>query len=201
MYSIIEAAEIIKETVSADELVRVYGYQPDRAGYIPCPFHAEKTGSCRIYNRPGKGWHCYGCGKGGSVIDFVIQHDGATFRQAVLAINNALDLHLDIGERKDEIGLSSSDALVKAQIDHFADALIEIIEGYRKMIEGDAIAFTRRCQQFESIPKKQRTVDDTFMIEHLNASIQDCDQRLEEIKNLCEEVKQWARKMKKEQTS
>lgn len=196
MLSIIEAAEEIKATVSADELVRAYGYEPNRAGYIPCPFHTERTGSCRIYNRPGKGWHCYGCGKGGSVIDFVIQHDGASFKQAVLAINNALSLGLNIGEEKKEIGKASEEALANAEIDHFAGRLQELIEGYRKLIEGEATAYTRRCQQYESIPKKQRTIEDTTMIDGLNEHIQMCDRQLDELKVLSEEVKEWQRKMK-----
>ena len=196
MLSIIEAAEEIKETVSADELVRVYGYQPDRAGYIPCPFHAERTGSCRIYDKPGKGWHCYGCGKGGSVIDFVIQHDGATFRQAVLAINNAIGLGLEIGEQKKEIGQASEEALAKAEINYFAGLFLELVEGYRALIEGNAIAYTRRCQLYESVQKKKRSIEDTAMIDGLNECIQMCDRQLEEINKISEEVKAWQRKMK-----
>lgn len=50
-----------------------YGYTPNRGGYIPCPFHGEKTASLKIY-KPGKGWACFGCHAGGSPIDFVMMY-------------------------------------------------------------------------------------------------------------------------------
>ncbi len=39
-----------------------------------CPFHQEKTPS--FYVVPGKGfYHCFGCGKGGNVINFIMEHE------------------------------------------------------------------------------------------------------------------------------
>jgi hypothetical protein len=46
------------------------------------PFTDEKTPSFIV--TPGKNlWHCMSSGKGGSVIDFVMQYDGVSFREAV----------------------------------------------------------------------------------------------------------------------
>jgi hypothetical protein len=42
---------------------------------IRCPFHAggeERTPSFVIYP-PGKGWHCFGCGRGGDAVAFVME--------------------------------------------------------------------------------------------------------------------------------
>ena len=39
-----------------------------------CPFHQEKTGSFRVYERSGR-FHCYGCGERGDVFDFLIRLD------------------------------------------------------------------------------------------------------------------------------
>lgn len=39
-----------------------------------CPFHNEKTGSFTV--SPAKGiFKCFGCGKGGDVVHFVMEHD------------------------------------------------------------------------------------------------------------------------------
>jgi DNA primase len=46
-----------------------------------CPFHDEKTPSFHV--RPGRGFHCFGCGEGGDVISFLMKHDGLAFNQAV----------------------------------------------------------------------------------------------------------------------
>lgn len=86
------AAEI-RRRVTMKDVCAMYGYKPNRAGYISCPIHNEKTPSLRIY--PGEGgWHCFGCGTGGSVIDFVMHVFGIDFRQAIVRIDNDFGLRL-----------------------------------------------------------------------------------------------------------
>lgn len=91
-----QTAEVIKRLVPMDRAVRVYGFTPNRGGYIPCPFHREKTASLKIYTSCDghSGWHCFGCGRGGSVIDFVMELFGINYRQAVLRINQDFSLGL-----------------------------------------------------------------------------------------------------------
>lgn len=62
--------DIVKQSVSAIDVARHYGYEPTRAGFIPCPFHMDKSPSLKLYPGTG-GWFCFGCGAGGSVVDFV----------------------------------------------------------------------------------------------------------------------------------
>lgn len=57
----------------------------NRRAKIVCPFHQEKTASCNLYPNDGRhngGFHCFGCGKSGNSIDFLVLL-GATLPQAV----------------------------------------------------------------------------------------------------------------------
>lgn len=47
-----------------------------------CPFHTEKTPSFMV--SPGKGiFHCFGCGKGGDAIRFVMEIEGISYPEAI----------------------------------------------------------------------------------------------------------------------
>ena len=44
--------------------------------FAKCPFHSEKTASLKVY--PGdRGFHCFGCGKSGSVVNYWAYRTGA----------------------------------------------------------------------------------------------------------------------------
>ena len=48
----------------------------------PCPFHAEKTPSF-VVSEAKQIYHCFGCGKGGNVFTFLMEHAGLSFPEAV----------------------------------------------------------------------------------------------------------------------
>ena len=50
------------------DTAEMYGFTPDRHGFICCPFHGEKTASLRLYTDY---FHCFGCGAHGDIINFV----------------------------------------------------------------------------------------------------------------------------------
>jgi len=47
-----------------------------------CPFHQEKTPSFTVDADNGI-YHCFGCGAGGSVVDFIMAADGLTVKDAI----------------------------------------------------------------------------------------------------------------------
>ncbi len=59
-----------------------------------CPFHNEKTPSFSV--SPDKGFfHCFGCGKSGSVFNFLMEHDGISFQEAVEELADKAGLPLE----------------------------------------------------------------------------------------------------------
>ena len=81
----------VREHLDMDTVVRHYGFHPNRAGYICCPFHKEKTASLKLY--PGaKGFYCFGCSTGGSVVDFTARLFGLDALGAVRRLNDDFQL-------------------------------------------------------------------------------------------------------------
>lgn len=86
----------MKEAVSVTEAATLYGYTPNRAGFIRCPFHGggnEKTPSCKIY---ADHWYCYGCKTGGDVIKFVARLFNLSPLEAVKRLNTDFSLGLSL---------------------------------------------------------------------------------------------------------
>lgn len=72
--------EEIKSLYSMEDILERYGLpHPNRAGFICCPFHKEKTASMKIYE---KDFHCFGCAAHGDIFTFVMMMDGLTFKEA-----------------------------------------------------------------------------------------------------------------------
>ncbi len=93
-----DIAETIKRILSMDQVARRYGFDPGRAGFIHCPFHTgDRTPSLRIYAEPGRGFHCFGCDAGGSVIDFVMRLFNISFSQVIVRLNVDFGLGLSGG--------------------------------------------------------------------------------------------------------
>ena len=74
---IMEAANIV-DVVSEFVTLRKSG-----ANYKGlCPFHDEKTPSFHV--SPSRGiCHCFGCGKGGNAVGFIMEHEQMTYPEAL----------------------------------------------------------------------------------------------------------------------
>src|SRR5271168_3015322 len=79
--------EIIQRVKDATDIVSVVGEYVSlkKAGNSYkglCPFHSEKSPSFNVSATRG-GFHCFGCGKGGNVITFVMEIDKIPFPEAL----------------------------------------------------------------------------------------------------------------------
>ena len=62
-----------------------------------CPFHNEKTPS--FYVSPARGTcHCFGCGKGGNAVTFIMEHEQLSYPEALRWL--AKKYHIEIHERE-----------------------------------------------------------------------------------------------------
>ena len=67
-----------RDRASADPLLlvpppvyfeRLTGLRVGRSGKLRCLFHDDRHPSLHVYQEAGRGWYCFGCGRGGSVYD------------------------------------------------------------------------------------------------------------------------------------
>src|SRR5918994_3547630 len=63
-----------------------------------CPFHSEKTPSFTVNDEKGI-FHCFGCGAGGSVFDFLMRYDQLSFPEAVERVAKRYGITLEQAER------------------------------------------------------------------------------------------------------
>ena len=82
---------IIKQQLDMKQVLSRYGFESDRAGFLCCPFHNEKTPSMKIYE---KDFHCFGCGEHGDVISFVQKLFSLNFPETLQKIDADFGLNL-----------------------------------------------------------------------------------------------------------
>jgi DNA primase len=79
-----------------------------------CPFHQEKTPSFSV--NPSKNiFYCFGCGKGGSVFNFVMELEGLSFPEAVRVVAEKAGVPLPemVDDRKFEAKRKEADEVIQ----------------------------------------------------------------------------------------
>ncbi|WP_244929100.1 DNA primase [Nocardioides sp. W7] len=96
----------VREKARIDEVVSQYVTLRNGGGGSQkglCPFHDEKSPSFHV--TPSRGfYHCFGCQKGGDVINFLMEHDKLSFAEAVerLAEKYGVQLQREEGDDRDD---------------------------------------------------------------------------------------------------
>ena len=105
------------------------------ANYIACcPFHNEKTPSFSV--SPSKGiFKCFGCGKAGSAVTFIMEHEQMTYPEALkyLARKYGIEVHEQeesAEDTADRLKRESMIAVSEFASRFYADALFNTSEGH-----------------------------------------------------------------------
>lgn len=94
-----ETIDTIFETARIDEVVGDFVTLKKRGANMlgVCPFHDEKTPSFTV--SPAKGiYKCFGCGKGGNSVNFVMEHEQYTYPEALRYL--AKKYHIEVEEEE-----------------------------------------------------------------------------------------------------
>ena len=190
------AAQVIRDSVDMESILSLYGYKP-KHGFICCPFHGEKEPSLKIYQNTG-GWHCYGCERGGSVIDFVMEHENCNFPTAVRAIDNALHLGLlNPFEYPDE---AKRQQRVQQSLDNFVQAVYAYCDALIKVAEISQERNYKKMKQLEELQyghAEQLTADDYTFLLTWKEEDQYTEYQIDKIKEFKEGVAEWRRKARR----
>ncbi|MEI6378296.1 MAG: DNA primase [Candidatus Falkowbacteria bacterium] len=118
-------AEEIKAHLDIVEVLREYiQLKPAGANFQAlCPFHNEKSPSFLV-SAEKQIWHCFGCGKGGDVIKFVMEKESLTFPEALRLLAPKAGIELQQYSRKE--------SSFKTRI---LDCLEEAANFYHRMLE------------------------------------------------------------------
>ena len=106
--------ETLEQIAAANDIVDVIG------GYFPlkragsafkalCPFHQEKSPSFTV-NPQRQRYHCFGCGEGGSVFDFVAKYESVDFPTAARRLAERAGIRIVEEERSPAKTASSTSA-------------------------------------------------------------------------------------------
>src|SRR5690625_4011398 len=97
--------EIIEDVRKANNIVDVIGEyvqleKQGRSYFGLCPFHGEKTPSFSV-TQEKQIFHCFGCGKGGNVLSFLMEIEGFSFYEALDFLAKRAGIALpDVGSQK-----------------------------------------------------------------------------------------------------
>jgi DNA primase len=98
-----ETIQTILETARVEEVVGEFVNLRKRGVNMIglCPFHNEKTPSFTV--SPGKGiYKCFGCGKAGNAVNFVMEHEHYTYPEALRYIARKYNIEIEEEEQTPE---------------------------------------------------------------------------------------------------
>jgi DNA primase len=123
----------IQELIARADVVEIVGrhvqLKKSGANYSGlCPFHGEKTPSFSV--SPAKQfYHCFGCGKNGNAISFLMDHNGMSFIEAIKDLAQSMGMPVPEDERSPQE--RARDAETKTRQATLTEVLQKASDAYR----------------------------------------------------------------------
>lgn len=128
------------------EVLNHYGiYFEDSPGsdelFYLCPFHDDHDVGSAMFNESREVFHCFSCGEGGNIYEFVVKMEGCDFRQAELLIDNNfqppgqydLEITAKIVNKRVVTGVTS--AQYQVLVDKAVERLLQVCNDRKPRIE------------------------------------------------------------------
>jgi len=130
-----ETIDLIFEAARIDEVVGDFVQLKKRGVNLigNCPFHDEKTPSFTV--SPAKGiYKCFGCGKGGNAVNFVMDHEHFSYPEALKYLANKYNIFIEETVRTPEQEAAANDResmfiVSNSANDYFQEQLFNSDEG------------------------------------------------------------------------
>jgi DNA primase len=127
----------IQELIARADVVEIVGrhvqLKKTGANYSGlCPFHGEKSPSFSV--SPTKQfYHCFGCGKNGNAISFLMEHNGMSFIEAIKDLAQSMGMQVPEDDRSPQD--RARDAQVKTQQASLTEVLLKASDAYREHLK------------------------------------------------------------------
>ncbi len=156
--------EEIKDTYSMRDIVERYGFQPNRMGFIPCPFHeGDRQASLKIYDRD---FHCHACGVNGDIFTFVQMMDDLSFKEAYQSLGGNYHTQSQVDrvrimlKKKEREGARRYERIFKAWLLH---KLIEVCRLLRMYDELEGI-YEPFSDEWTLVINKKQLLEEDYRI-------------------------------------
>ena len=88
--------------ISMRDVANKYGLKVTKSGFALCPFHEDRHPSMKIYDEIGRGYYCFTCNKGGSIINFVMDYFKIDYVNALKKLDTDFGLNA-LEEKEDKV--------------------------------------------------------------------------------------------------
>lgn len=142
-----DLAKKISEALKLQEVMEFYGIHFNDRGFAKCPFHNEKTASLTIKREHYK---CFGCGAYGGAIDFVMEHFGLQFRQALVKLDSDFQLGYVTNKKpsyRERAQMSENRRLEQAYQEHKEN----VHQNYLRLCVVHSVLYRQLCNGYEEL--------------------------------------------------